>query len=216
MANKRPAERPKAEPLARVIGHNIAKARRWMQYSQAELAAELALAGLNWTGVTVAKVETGTREVTIGELVALGQVLGRTPAELLATQAPVLLGKTDRWVPPGYVEAWVTGRTVWPEEVAAWEAAEADGAARVAQTLSGTLSTSRADSELPKRLDQPDREQFLEEARLAAKVHLRVENELFGWQLEQIAEDHPPSPRQLIGKRASLWQKISKEEGLQR
>ena len=96
-------------PLCAVIGKNVAEARERMHLTQEGLARLLRATGVRWTAVTVAKVESGAREVKVGELVALGMGLGLTPEQLLAGEQPVQLGRSAPWVPADAVTTWARG-----------------------------------------------------------------------------------------------------------
>jgi hypothetical protein len=54
----------------------------------------------------IAEVQSGSREVKVGELIALGMALGTTPESLLATDKRVRLGRSTQWVPGDAVTTW--------------------------------------------------------------------------------------------------------------
>jgi hypothetical protein len=95
------------------------------------LARLLRATGLTWSAGTVAKVETGRRGVSAGELVALGIALGRSPVELLELDGPVRLGASPAWVPSEAVTTWAGGADPDEGQRGRWAEAESAGAAPV-------------------------------------------------------------------------------------
>ena len=132
-----------------------------MGLTQDGLARLLRATGVHWTGVTVAKVETGTREIRAGELVALGMALGLGPAELLESAEPTQLAPSAEWVPGDAVTTWARGdepsvhqRAQWAKDAVPGSAPLGlldDRARRVAAYLSHVPSAHR-----PTRLSMAD------------------------------------------------------------
>ena len=116
-------------PLCAVIGRNIAAARERLHLTQDGLSRLLRATGVEWTPVTVAKVESGSREIRVGELIALGMALGTTPEALLATDERVRLGRSNQWVPGDAVATWVRAEEPSVSQRAQWARHEADDAA---------------------------------------------------------------------------------------
>jgi transcriptional regulator with XRE-family HTH domain len=70
--------------LEDAIAANIRAWRARRNFSQAQVADEMRELGFDvWRRQTAARTEQGERRATAGELVALAQVLGCTPASLL-------------------------------------------------------------------------------------------------------------------------------------
>ncbi len=70
------------QQVLRLIGRNIARARRDEDWSQDELAAEARVLGLRWTQATVAAVEGGRRSLTPWELPRIAAALRKPLAYL--------------------------------------------------------------------------------------------------------------------------------------
>ena len=66
-----------------ICGARVREARRKIGLSQQELAARLQVSGVNIERDSVSRIEIGTRFVADYELVALCEVLGVSPWELL-------------------------------------------------------------------------------------------------------------------------------------
>ena len=151
-------------PMCSVIGRNVARRRDTMGLTQDGLARLLRATGVQWTGVTVAKVETGTREIRAGELVALGMALGLRPAELLESSEPTQLAPCAEWVPGEAVTTWARGDDPSVHQRAQWAKDAVPGSAplgllderarRVAAYLSHVPSGRR-----PTRLSMADVDQ---------------------------------------------------------
>ena len=116
-------------PLCTVIGRNVSAARERLHLTQDGLSRLLRATGVEWTPVTVAKVESGSREIRVGELIALGMALGTTPEALLATDERVRLGRSAQWVPGDAVATWVRAEEPSVSQRAQWARHETDEAA---------------------------------------------------------------------------------------
>ena len=66
-----------------VLSRRLLEFRSKRLWSQDEVASRMVAYGFSWVRSTVAKVELGTREVAVNELVALAFVLGVSPVSLL-------------------------------------------------------------------------------------------------------------------------------------
>lgn len=110
-------ERQRLEPrsVSWYVGGIVRKYREEHNLSQADVAEDMRRAGVDWFPETVAKVEAGKREISIGELVALGLMLELRPGDLLDVLEGwrVRLGKNDQWVPGRVVQSWADGDR-WP------------------------------------------------------------------------------------------------------
>jgi transcriptional regulator with XRE-family HTH domain len=80
-----------AEPLAKVVGRNLATIRRKKGLRQDDVAARARGLGLNWTRATVAALEIGRRLPDLAEAVLLQVVLGVPLRDLLAGSDPIEL-----------------------------------------------------------------------------------------------------------------------------
>lgn len=69
-----------ATGLSAVIGAELRTLREAGQLRQEQLAAEARRFGLAWTRATVAAIELGRRQLSIGELLLLPEILGRAGA----------------------------------------------------------------------------------------------------------------------------------------
>lgn len=112
--------------LSAAVGRVVAERRHSLDLTQAGLARLLRATGLSWTGVTVAKVENGQRDVSAADLVALGLALGLTPAQMLQPPERVRLGTSDSWVPGDAVHTWAHGEAPTPDQRAQWSDAASD------------------------------------------------------------------------------------------
>lgn len=68
--------------IAELIQKNVATYRSRREWTQADLAENLEALGLPWDRSTVAKVESGRRQVTVEELVVLAAALDVSPLAL--------------------------------------------------------------------------------------------------------------------------------------
>lgn len=97
-----------------VLAQRLRRLRERRGWSQEQLASRLADRGLVWQRTTVAKVEAGSRQVTVDELVAVAFVIGVSPAalvvppEMLETLAVTPSNELDA----GMVWHWIAGQQV--------------------------------------------------------------------------------------------------------
>ncbi|CAB4785756.1 MAG: helix-turn-helix domain-containing protein [Actinobacteria bacterium] len=73
---------------SQVLSKRLAEMRGACGMHQQGLADEMTKLGWSWVRSTVAKIEAGTRQVSVDELVSLAYVLGVTPVALITTQIP--------------------------------------------------------------------------------------------------------------------------------
>ena len=74
------------EPVdpTRIIGERVAAIRRYLGWTQEDLAEQMRGAGITWQRVVVAKLESGVRSfVTVEEMLGLCVVLQISPVDLL-------------------------------------------------------------------------------------------------------------------------------------
>jgi transcriptional regulator with XRE-family HTH domain len=81
-----------AKSPGEVIGQRMRAIREEHGERQDEVAAVARDYGLNWTRATVAAIETGRREVSVAELLALPHILGVPVWDLFPTDATVRVG----------------------------------------------------------------------------------------------------------------------------
>jgi transcriptional regulator with XRE-family HTH domain len=86
-------------PIAQVIGRNLADLREAKGFTQTELAARMTGEGFQWRArQKVIAAEQGEHEFTVPEVDALGRILGITPQTLLAVRkadnTSVLVGQS--------------------------------------------------------------------------------------------------------------------------
>jgi transcriptional regulator with XRE-family HTH domain len=65
-----------------VVGPEVRRLRSQRELSQADLAVQLQLAGLDWSRVSLAKIESRIKKVSDAELFILAEVLGVGMEEL--------------------------------------------------------------------------------------------------------------------------------------
>ena len=187
-------------PLCLAIGRNVEHCRTHLRLTQDGLARLLRATGVEWTDVTVAKVETGRREVKAGELVALGLALGVPPEALLASSTPVTLGRSDSWVPADAVTTWVRGEQASVSQRAQWALNDAPDAAPLrllddrARRMAAYLSHLPEGSQ-PSRLNLAEVDEALE----------RVEESVAEWETQRRASGSTVSPWSRRTKERHLW-----------
>jgi hypothetical protein len=75
------------------VAYNMRRLREVREMSQRTVGGQMRRLGHRWNDTTVSRVESGTRDVTVDELVGLGVVLGWHPLGLLTPRAQtVVLG----------------------------------------------------------------------------------------------------------------------------
>lgn len=72
-----------------VLRRRVLELRNHRHWTQDEFAARMTEYGMPWWRATVAKIETGTRQVTVDELVCMALVLGVSPIALLIPEQPI-------------------------------------------------------------------------------------------------------------------------------
>ena len=80
------------------VAERAAELRKAAGWSQRQLARKMSALGWSWYQQTVASVESGTRQVRIGELADLAALFGITPAVFLGDDAtPADPNTSTRW-----------------------------------------------------------------------------------------------------------------------
>ena len=187
-------------PLCAVIGRNIATARERLHLTQDGLSRLLRATGVEWTPVTIAKVESGSREVKVGELIAVGMALGTTPEALLATDERVRLGRSAQWVPGDAVTTWVRAEQPSVSQRAQWARHEAEDAAPLrflddrARRLAAYLSHLPAGA-------RPAKVSLVDVADTMDRVNEAVDE----WQAERRASGVDVSPWSRRAKERHVW-----------
>lgn len=136
---------------AQDLAQNIAAARNAAGWSRARLAEELQKSGLpNWHATTVARVETGQREVRVGELSTIARAFGLPPDMLLGPPEQFRTLGDYLAVLSRFVEADISIREMARRRhqaakalLAAVERMEADGIDTSEWTDAETLSDAR-------------------------------------------------------------------------
>ena len=187
-------------PLCTVIGRNVSAARERLHLTQDGLSRLLRATGVEWTPVTVAKVESGSREIRVGELIALGMALGTTPEALLATDERVRLGRSAQWVPGDAVATWVRAEEPSVSQRAQWARHETDDAAPLrwlddrARRLAAYLS-HLPPSVRPSKVSLADVTDAME----------RVTESVDAWEAERRASGVDVSPWSRRAKERHVW-----------
>ena len=187
-------------PLCSIIGRTIAHRRETIGLTQDGLARLLRATGVQWTGVTVAKVEAGTRDIRAGELVALGMALGLSPPELLESREPTRLARSAAWVPGDAITSWARGEEPSVHQRAQWARDADSDAAPVrllddrARQLAAYLSHQSA--------RQPPTKVSMREVReqMAAVTH-----EVEEWVGDRARQGRPPSAAARRAKERRAW-----------
>ena len=91
---------------SQVLSKRLAEMRGARGMHQQDLADEMNNLGWSWVRSTVAKIEAGTRQVSVDELLSIAYVLGVTPVALITTQIPTQMRLMPS-VPP------VSSERVW-------------------------------------------------------------------------------------------------------
>jgi transcriptional regulator with XRE-family HTH domain len=178
-------DEPVVITTAEVIGRRLRRLRDDRRLSQIDVADLARTAGLTWTQETVARVETGRRDVSAGELVALGLALAVPPGDLLDPGGVrVRLGRSAAWLPGALVRRWADGDRHPAEGYVA-----ADGAA--------PLHAAQADEDARRREVGWWADQTAE-----AEVHLA----LIRWAQAEEAAGRAVDQRRWKGKEAQLRQ----------
>jgi transcriptional regulator with XRE-family HTH domain len=190
-------DKAQGTPVWAMVGRNVRRIRDEKGLTQADLADAMAACGVPWTDVTVAKVEGGIRDVTVGELVALGYTLGALePWELLRADGLVLLAKNGTSAVPG-------------EAVTAW----ATGDLRDLRANSPALEKQYPDAAYPWLQTPPFRNHLVIERRAQAKLPTRqantavarVQRQLDGWMAAEEEAGRPVTLHRRRAKQAALW-----------
>ena len=95
--------------LQEVLAENIRRVRQEEGLRQDEVAGKARSAGLQWTSVTVATIETGQRDVAAEELLLLPIVFDRPLSDFIATEADVIRVSDTAAVLPKTLQAVVSG-----------------------------------------------------------------------------------------------------------
>jgi hypothetical protein len=90
---------------AETLRHRLAYFRSKREWSQLEVAERMTAYGLPWVRTTVAKVEAGTRDVSVNELVGLAFVLGIPPITLMVPPSAPTMRVTPNTT-TGTTTAW--------------------------------------------------------------------------------------------------------------
>src|SRR5437763_15303760 len=74
-----------AQPISyqRLLGRNVREQRLKLGLRQDDVARQAQALGLHWTQATVAAIETGRRQVSLGEALLVASMLGRSLVDLL-------------------------------------------------------------------------------------------------------------------------------------
>ena len=176
---------------AQLVGMTLRHRREELHLSQVDVADLARTAGLNWSQETVARVETGRRDVSAGELVALGLALRMRPGDLLDGGAErVRLGKSESWVPGRVVQLWADGDRAPDYGYATYVDWYRDDG--IAELDSSTI----ARAELTR--DEP------------AEARLEVAAALHQWAADEASAGREVDQRRWKGKEAQLWQEHRK------
>lgn len=189
-----------------MIGRNVAALREAHGLTQAALADLVKLCGLAWLKATVAKVETGRRDVTAGELVALGLVLDASLEQLLKSERPLRLGKSDQWVPAEAVGMWTRGERPDMRHLRRWAEAEVKDPSRA--RLSRVTPQARRLIAASARIAQQMEQQLAGTRAFMRSVELaraEVERELTEWTESEESAGRPVTPHRRRAKEAYLW-----------
>jgi transcriptional regulator with XRE-family HTH domain len=88
MTRKR-STRPKVAPLDRVLVDNLDRLRAAGAWSQEDLARRMRELGQAWTRETLARIKRGSRQISLGESLALAHVFGVDLGELVSAQTAI-------------------------------------------------------------------------------------------------------------------------------
>jgi transcriptional regulator with XRE-family HTH domain len=183
------------------MGRNIARLRSAQGLAQVDLSDLMIKCGVPWTSITVAKVETGRRDVTVGEMVALGYCLRVGPAKLLETSGPVFLAKgSDAWVPGEAVGLWADGGPLLIDTVIRWQE-DYPEAAPIWQTIPGSRDVATA----MRRMGWP--KAF---ATALDELMPRVSQRLAEWIEKEEAAGRPVTEKRRLAKESYLWRQEAK------
>lgn len=186
--------------LCTVIGRNVAERREQLDLTQQGLASLLRATGLEWSAVTVAKVECGSRDIKAGELVALGLALGLAPAQLLACAEPVRLGRSQALVPADAVATWVIGEQPTAHQRAQWARYQTPETAPVNLVDDRARYLAAYLSHLPPS-QRPDRVSMRDIEEQMSAVARTVDQ----WAQARTAEGRPPTPSARRAKERHVW-----------
>jgi transcriptional regulator with XRE-family HTH domain len=138
------------QTVSEILAERVRSVRERRHWTQQELADRLqSFDGTQWKQPTIAKVESGKREVTVEELVALAFALGVSPAALmLPADDEALVRLTPNTVAgAGSVLSWIRGtspmggtrigETQSVDNVRFYEDERTDGQARAERALPG-------------------------------------------------------------------------------
>lgn len=194
--------------LSAAVGRVVAERRRGLDLTQAGLARLLRATGLTWTGVTVAKVEGGQRDVSASDLVALGMALGLTPAQMLHAPDRVRLGPSEAWVPGDAVHTWAHGDTPTPDQRALWASSASDEhAAPVTLLDDRTRAVAAYLSHLPEGR-RPTQVRLGDVDRARAAVAAEVE----AWERDRHEAGAPVTPAARRTKTSHTWRAFRSDE----
>lgn len=143
-----------------VIGGNLRSLREQHGKRQDDIAAAARAVGLRWSQATVGAIETGRREVSVGELIALPSILLRsldlavtiTVQDLVTTEEDLRLGHDFTAAPAWVAAAFRRRRRLTAEERAHTQAAIAEA----------EVEFARLDAEAQVKAAQVDAGQLLE------------------------------------------------------
>lgn len=191
---------PVVSALCTQIGRTVARRREYLDMTQDGLARLLRATGLSWTAVTVAKVESGQREIKAGELVALGLALGLSPEQMLSTEGPTTLARGDTWVPGDAITTWARGETPTVHQRAQWALDETPGAAPLRMLDDRARAMASFLSHLPPGT-RPQRVSLVDMERQRAEVAAQVEQ----WVRAREDEGSAVSPAGRRAKERHVW-----------
>lgn len=168
--------------------------------TQDGLARLLRATGLSWTAVTVAKVETGQREIKAGELVALGLALDLSPEQMLSAEGPTSLARGDKWVPGDAITTWARGENPTVHQRAQWARNETTDAAPLRMLDDRAREMASFLSHLPPGA-RPQRVSLVEVQHQRAEVCDQVEQ----WVRAREDAGSPVSPAARRAKERHVW-----------
>ena len=108
--------------LERVVGSNVRRVRKARGWRQDDLAREARSIGLSWTRNVVANLESGRRNLTVGELLLLTTLLRVPVAQLLEADRTARIYVEEVLVPGDQLSAMATGEAA--EREAFWDETE--------------------------------------------------------------------------------------------
>ena len=124
-----------AQLPSEVLSGRLLELRNKRGWSQDELASRLSAYDVVWQRTTIAKIEAGTRSVTVDDLVALAFVLGVSPTALMTGTT---IGEAVRVAPntvtdAGFMWLWLNGH-------------HADGGTRPGETMNTGADFSKLEA----------------------------------------------------------------------